>query len=92
MNDKEGQKKIKKYLVILDSFNQKELDMDKPLEESRMKRIARGAGVPLYDVACLIEEFKNLKKMITGFAGVNMGKGKTIFIFLFTFKETKCRI
>jgi signal recognition particle subunit SRP54 len=61
--------------VILDSFNQKELDMDKPLEESRMKRIARGAGVPLFDVVMLTEEFKNLKKMIGGLSGLNMGKG-----------------
>lgn len=76
MNDKEGQKKIKRYLVILDSFNQKELDMDKPLEESRMKRIARGAGVPLFDVVMLTEEFKNLKKMIGGLSGLNMGKGQ----------------
>lgn len=76
MNDKEGQKKIKRYLVILDSFNQKELDMDKPLEESRMKRIARGAGVPLFDVVMMTEEFKNMKKMITGLTGLNMGKGE----------------
>lgn len=76
MNDKEGQKKIKKYLVILDSFTQRELDMDKPLEESRQKRIARGAGVPLIDVVMLIEEFKNMKKMIGGLGGLNMGKGK----------------
>lgn len=75
MNDKEGQKKIKKYLVILDSFTQKELDMDKPLEESRQKRIARGSGVALLDVVMLIEEFKNLKKMIGGLGGLNMGKG-----------------
>ena len=79
MNDQEGQKKIKKYLVILDSFTQRELDMDKPLEETRMKRIARGSGVPLFDVVMLTEEFKNLKKMIGGLGGLNMGKGNLFF-------------
>ena len=76
MNDKEGQKKIKRNLTILDSLTQKELDMDKPLEESRMKRVARGAGVPLIDVVMLTEEFKNMKKMIGGLGGLNMGKGE----------------
>ena len=76
VSDKEGVAKVKKNLVILDSFSEKELQMDKPLEESRMKRIARGAGVTLFDMYMLMEEFKNLKKMIGGLSGLNMGKGK----------------
>jgi signal recognition particle subunit SRP54 len=76
VSDKEGVAKVKKNLVILASFSEKELQMDKPLEESRMKRIARGAGVTLFDMYMLMEEFKNLKKMIGGLSGLNMGKGK----------------
>lgn len=76
VNDKEGVKKVQKNLVILDSFTQKELDMDKPLEESRLKRIARGSGCNLVDLLLLMEEFKKLKKMIGGLQGVNMGQGK----------------
>ena len=75
VSDKEGVAKVKRHLTILDSFTQEELDMDKPLEEKRMKRIARGSGCQLIDLYVLMEEFKNLKKMIGGLKGVNMGKG-----------------
>jgi len=85
VSDKEGVAKVKKNLVILDSFSEKELAMDKPLEESRLKRIARGAGCTLFDMYMLMEEFKNLKKMIGGLSGLNMGKGKKSYFQLFNF-------
>lgn len=82
VNDKEGAAKIKRNLVILDSMNAKELDGDKPLEESRCKRLARGAGVKYVEVLMLMEEFKNFKKVISGLSGINMGKGKILKIYL----------
>ena len=57
-------------------MNSKELDSDKPLDESRCKRLARGAGVKYVEVLMLMEEFKNFKKVISGLSGINMGKGK----------------
>ena len=83
VSDKEGVAKVKKHLTILDSFTQEELDMDKPLEENRMKRIARGSGCNLIDLYLLMEEFKNLKKMIGGLKGVNMGKGELFNTIIF---------
>lgn len=75
VNDEQGKKKVKKYLVILDSFTKKELNMDKPLDKSRLKRIAIGAGVLPQDVLIFMEEFKQMKNMIGGLGKMNGGKG-----------------
>lgn len=67
-NDQDNTKRIKQQICIIDSMNKKELDSSKPLEDSRKKRLARGAGVDLIIVCELMENFKKTKGLIEGFS------------------------
>ncbi len=59
----------------MDSMNRDELEKNKPIDESRMKVLARGSGTSVLEVHLLLEEFKNVQKMIQNLSKVNMGKG-----------------
>lgn len=59
----------------MDSMSSAELEKNKPINEARMKVIARGSGTSILEVHLLLEEFKNVQKMITNLSKVNMGKG-----------------
>jgi len=55
---------MKKFLVIMDSMTNDELDCKSnsyPLSDSRMIRICRGSGSHLIQLKFLLEEFKRLK-------------------------------
>lgn len=67
--EKEGIDKIKKYMVIMDSMTNEELDCVKPLNDSRCIRICKGSGTKLSDIKELLEQFKFLQKMV-----LKMGK------------------
>lgn len=77
-SDKAGQLKIKRYMTIMDSMTDKELDSSnlKELEKaSRMARLARGSGRPLVEVQMLFEEFKRLGKIFnTALKGLKIPK------------------
>lgn len=75
INEKEGIKKIQRYLYIMDSMNKDELENNKTINEARMKVIARGSGTSILEVHLLLEEYKNVQKMIENLSKVNMGKG-----------------
>ena len=68
MITKEGEKmaasRIKKFLTIMDSMTDFELDSNKQLTDSRIKRIARGAGASMAEMNTLIEEHKRFADMI----------------------------
>ena len=49
---------IKKFLCILDSMTESELDAGKTLEESRIRWIAIGSGATLDEMNQLLEEHK----------------------------------
>jgi signal recognition particle subunit SRP54 len=75
-----GALKFKRTLVVLDSLTAQELDNGKALiEESRIKRVARGAGAKIEEVMAVMEEYKRIQKMVEkmGKAGL-MGKGGNI--------------
>ncbi|CAL4902345.1 unnamed protein product [Urochloa decumbens] len=63
--EKEGQAKIKRYMTIMDSMTEKELDNTNPklMNESRIKRIARGSGRLVKEVVDMLEEHKRIAKM-----------------------------
>ncbi|RLM93800.1 signal recognition particle 54 kDa protein 2-like [Panicum miliaceum] len=63
--EKEGQAKIKRYMTIMDSMTQKELDNTNPklMNESRINRIARGSGRLVKEVVDMLEEHKRIAKM-----------------------------
>jgi signal recognition particle subunit SRP54 len=62
----------------MDSMSKDELDKNKPLTEPRMKAIARGSGTSMLEVHMLLEEFKNVQKMIKNLGGLNMGRGNEL--------------
>jgi len=66
-----GEKKIKKYRVILDSFTKEELNCDETsfITSSRIKRIAKGSGTTQEDVKELIAHVKKMKKMFKAVGG-----------------------
>uniref|UniRef100_A0A7S1XFD6 Signal recognition particle 54 kDa protein n=1 Tax=Compsopogon caeruleus TaxID=31354 RepID=A0A7S1XFD6_9RHOD len=63
--EREGKAKIQKFLTMMDSMTDKELDDAKAqFSESRMYRIARGSGRSLQDVNELIHEHKRFAKLV----------------------------
>ncbi|CAE7866080.1 unnamed protein product, partial [Symbiodinium microadriaticum] len=74
--EKEGVKRIKRFMVIMDSMTDAELDCDVQLNDTRKMRIARGAGSSIIEVNLLVEEYKRMEKMVgkMGKSGL-FGKG-----------------
>ncbi|XBI19518.1 hypothetical protein VPH35_061025 [Triticum aestivum] len=64
-HEKQGEAKIKRYMTMMDSMTDAELDSADPklMKESRIVRIARGSGRPVKDVLDMLEEYKRLAKM-----------------------------
>jgi len=66
--EREGQAKMKRFMTIMDSMTDKELDATVPKifqEPSRVHRIAMGSGRPPQEVMVLVEEYKRMS-MIWG--------------------------
>ncbi|XP_048568211.1 signal recognition particle 54 kDa protein 2-like isoform X1 [Triticum urartu] len=66
-HEKQGEAKIKRYMTMMDSMTDAELDSENPklMKESRIIRIARGSGRPVKDVLDMLEEYKRLAKVWT---------------------------
>lgn len=62
--EKEAAKKINKYLFMMDSMTDQELDSKVKLCDSRIKRIARGSGTLIQEVKMLIDEHGKFSKMV----------------------------
>ncbi|CAK8535651.1 unnamed protein product [Lathyrus sativus] len=73
--EKESQTKVKRYMTIMDSMTNEELDSSNPklMNESRMMRIARGAGRQFREVLDMMEEYKRLAK-VSKMKGLKMPK------------------
>lgn len=79
----EGTKKIKTFLIIMDSMTDEELDDSAVLEKntSRIERIARGSGRPVREVNELLAQHKMFKglvssPMMSGLTGAKPKGGK----------------
>ncbi|CAH8353793.1 unnamed protein product [Eruca vesicaria subsp. sativa] len=68
--------KIKKYMTMMDSMTNEELDSSTPkaFNESRIMRIARGSGRIVREVMELLEEYKKLAKAFSNMKGLKMAK------------------
>jgi signal recognition particle subunit SRP54 len=62
--EKESTARIKRFLCMMDSMTNEELDCLKPLTETRMIRIAKGSGTRPEEVNFLMEEHKKFSKMV----------------------------
>lgn len=72
-NDQENIKKMKRFICILDSMNEKELELKDKICDSRKMRIARGSGTSLIEVELLLENFKQIKKLVDKFSKMKLG-------------------
>ncbi|CAD5334428.1 unnamed protein product [Arabidopsis thaliana] len=77
-HEKESQAKIKRYMTMMDSMTNEELDSSNPkvFNESRIMRIARGSGRIVREVMEMLEEYKRLTTMWGKVKGLkNLEKG-----------------
>lgn len=58
--------KIETYKVMMSSMTQEEMDNPKIIKQSRIRRIARGAGVDESEVKDLLKYYNNTKKAMKG--------------------------
>ena len=70
--EKEGVARIKRFLCMMDSMNDKELDGQVKFNESRIKRVARGSGTSIAEVNQLLEEHKKFQKMVEKMGNMKM--------------------
>jgi signal recognition particle subunit SRP54 len=68
VNMDETQQKLKRFRVIMDSMTDKERENPELIQASRIKRIARGAGVENKDVKEVLKYYNMTKRMMKGFS------------------------
>lgn len=59
-----GSENLQKFLIIMDSMTADELDCVVPLDDSRIKRVARGSGQPEIRVRQMLQMSKQFMNMI----------------------------
>ncbi len=64
----ETQNKLKRFRVIMDSMTEEERENPDVIRSSRIKRIARGAGVENKNVKELLKYYNMTKRMMKGFS------------------------
>ena len=62
----ETQRRLKKFKVIMDSMTQYELENPRDVKSSRIRRIARGAGVDQKEVRSLLKYYNMSQKAVKG--------------------------
>jgi signal recognition particle subunit SRP54 len=67
MDDTE--QRLQKFKIIMNSMTDKEMNDPNIIKASRIKRIARGAGVDNRNVKELLKYYNMTKKMMKGFSG-----------------------
>ena len=76
--EKEGQLKIQRFMTIMDSMTQAELDatdIKVLLEPSRLTRLTRGSGRHPQEVALLVEEYKRMAQVWGRMKNLKLPKG-----------------
>merc|ERR1712061_586839 len=74
--EKEGAKRIKRFMVMMDSLTDDELDCVVQMVDTRKIRVAKGSGSSHAEVTQLLDEYKRMEKMVgkMGKSGL-FGKG-----------------
>merc|ERR1712050_510008 len=62
--EKEGVKRIKRFMVMMDSLTDDELDCVIQMNDSRRLRVAKGSGSSHAEVSQLLDEYKRMEKMV----------------------------
>eukprot|EP00698_Gefionella_okellyi_P015979 TRINITY_DN4543_c0_g1_i2.p2 TRINITY_DN4543_c0_g1~~TRINITY_DN4543_c0_g1_i2.p2 ORF type:complete len:181 (-),score=47.69 TRINITY_DN4543_c0_g1_i2:140-682(-) len=72
------EQQLKKYLFMMDSMTESELDNPKVVNHSRVERVARGSGCALRDVQAMMDMHKQFSKMgpqMSQFMRLSQGRG-----------------
>ncbi|KAH8970087.1 hypothetical protein BDL97_02G069300 [Sphagnum fallax] len=74
--ENESQAKIKKFMTMMDSMTNEELDSSNPklMTETRVYRVARGSGRTIREVNEMLEEYKRLAKIWGKMKGLKIPK------------------
>ena len=76
--EKESTARIKRFLCMMDSMTNEELDSEKPLTDYRLIRIAKGSGTRPEEVAFLLEEHKKFKVMVEKMGKLKLNDAKDL--------------
>ena len=79
--EKEGVARIKRFMCMMDSMTDEELDGVKKMQESRIIRVARGSGTSIGEVNVLLNEYSRFSKMVKKMGKMNIGKGNDMANF-----------
>ncbi len=75
--EKEGTARIKRFLCMMDSMTQAELDstdmIQKTFNEPRIVRIAKGSGTHPQEVVLLLQEYHKFRNMVEKMGQMNIG-------------------
>mmetsp|Transcript_7262 Transcript_7262/g.13455 ORF Transcript_7262/g.13455 Transcript_7262/m.13455 type:complete len:504 (-) Transcript_7262:727-2238(-) len=80
--EKEGMARIRRFMCMMDSMTDKELDCEKPITQTSIIRIARGSGTSIQEVNILLEEYKRFEKMVKKMGKMNLGKANDMQQFM----------
>ncbi|MEM0099857.1 MAG: signal recognition particle protein Srp19, partial [Desulfurococcaceae archaeon] len=64
IDSKELEKKMHKWIAVINSMTYEELDNPEIIDRSRMKRISYGAGVSIEEVRELLKQYEAVKKIL----------------------------
>ena len=70
--EKEGTARIKRFLCMMDSMTEEELDSTKDFTDSRIFRVAKGSGTRPEEVIFLIQEYHKFKTMVEKFGKMGL--------------------
>ncbi|KAH7650294.1 hypothetical protein FG379_003366 [Cryptosporidium bovis] len=73
-DEQAGLEKLKRFMVIMDSMTENELDNEKTINQSRIDRISRGSGTKPEDVQELLSQHKLFSKMVGQIGKLGLGK------------------
>jgi len=72
--EQEGVKRIKRFLTIMDSMTDLEMDCVENMSDSRIFRVARGSGNQIWEVKMLLEQHKQFSKMVSKMGKMGFAK------------------
>lgn len=73
--EKDAQAKIKKFMCMMDSMTDEELDGKKKLNEGRLIRVAKGSGCLPQEVSDFLDEYNKFAKMVEKMGKFSKGTG-----------------
>ncbi|KAJ2157320.1 Signal recognition particle, partial [Coemansia sp. RSA 552] len=78
MDANEGTRRLRSYMCVFDSMTEKELNGDGNVfeEDSRLRRVSRGSGVPMVEIQALLYQYKQFGQIVKRMGGPKGMLGK----------------